>query len=52
MDKWKEYGTYGKWKTTNEDELRSSFDACKYERENMMEPPSFDEYCMGAWQRL
>lgn len=52
MDKWKKYGTYERWKSENIDDLRSNFKADHDVIMDMIEPPSFDDYCMGTWQRL
>ena len=52
MSKWKEYGSFNKWQSQNENELKSDYDACEYERRQLFESPTFDDYCMGVWQRL
>lgn len=52
MDKWKEYKTYENWKSQNHTSLKAKFDECWYERQNQLEPPSFDDFCMGQWQWL
>ena len=52
MDKWHEYRTYENWKQQNIDALKVGFDACEDERLDMIEPPNFDDFCMGTWQRL
>jgi hypothetical protein len=52
MDKWEKYKTYKNWQQENIDSLKRDFDDCRDERIEMIEPPSFNDYCLGIWQRL
>lgn len=52
MDKWRRYGSYENWKESNLRLLKNQHEADKDRIRDMIEPPSFDDFCMGKWQWL
>ena len=54
MDKWGIYGTFNKWKNQNYHELRKEYEGGKNCGDSMRSTDdcSFDDFCIGKWQRL
>ena len=55
MGKWREYGSYEAWKDSNHSELKAEHDEYIDKEYDWVMPykfVSFDDFCMGKWQRI
>ncbi len=55
MDKWKRYGSYEVWKSSNISTLEYAYKERMDKDYDPIQPDtyvSFDDFCMGQWQWL
>ena len=55
MNKWKKYGSYEVWKSSEEGFLRVKYDEYIEAKYIPIQPDTFvnfDDFCMGQWQNL
>lgn len=54
MDKWKTYRSFDNWKNQNYNELMKEYEIGKKCGDSMRSTDdcSFDDFCIGKWQRL